>query len=448
MYLQKHQRRKRGVLLTPQGLEKLKTAKSEMENWENSGNRYTLEVLSERTGLSVDTLTKVLRCDTGVDKQTLKSCFSAFNLVLEDADFFFPDNNCEEQKGKYQLLTKQIESEFPGGQVPLDSRFYVERSPIETECYRTIEQPGCLIRIKAPRLMGKTSLITRILNHATKLGYKAVPLNFQLADKATFQDLDKFLRWFCITVGLGMELPNQTADYWEDMFGSKVNCKIYFEKYLLARTEKRLVIGLDDVEHLFLYPDLADEFFGLLRSWYEEAKNRDIWKKLGLVVTHSTEVYTTLNVNKSPFNVGLPIELPPFTEKQVKNLAKQHYLNWSDQEVKKLISLVGGQPHLIRLALYHIAHQKINLEQLLQTSTKAEGIYSAHLQGKLWNLQQHPVLATVFTQIVKSPEPVEIDLEQGFKLQSMGLVHLQGNQAVPSCKLYRQFFGDRFSANS
>jgi hypothetical protein len=50
------------------------------------------------------------------------------------------------------------------GEVPLDSPFYVERPPIERLCYETIVQPGALIRIKAPKQMGKTSLMLRILD--------------------------------------------------------------------------------------------------------------------------------------------------------------------------------------------------------------------------------------------------------------------------------------------
>jgi hypothetical protein len=53
-------RRRRGIVLTPSGLQKLLEAKAAAEFAENQGNRYTLEALSERTGLAVDTLTKVL----------------------------------------------------------------------------------------------------------------------------------------------------------------------------------------------------------------------------------------------------------------------------------------------------------------------------------------------------------------------------------------------------
>ena len=44
--------------------------------------------------------------------------------------------------------------------------YYVQRPPIEKRCYEAIEQQGALIRIKAPKQMGKTLLMTKILQHA------------------------------------------------------------------------------------------------------------------------------------------------------------------------------------------------------------------------------------------------------------------------------------------
>jgi hypothetical protein len=38
---------------------------------------------------------------------------------------------------------------------------------------------------------------------------------------------------------------------------------------------------------------------------------------------------------------------------------------------------------------------------------------------------------------------VELDAELAFKLDSMGLVQLQGNEAIPRCDLYRNYFRDR-----
>ncbi|WP_445308199.1 AAA-like domain-containing protein [Microcoleus vaginatus] len=36
-------------------------------------------------------------------------------------------------------------------------------------------------------------------------------IHFQLANRDNFQDLDKFLGWFCANVGLGLQLGNQIA---------------------------------------------------------------------------------------------------------------------------------------------------------------------------------------------------------------------------------------------
>lgn len=80
-------RRKRGVILTQQGWEKLQHSKRESEMQENFGDRYTLEELSDRTGLDPDTVAKVTNCKIGVDKRTLELFFKAFNLELAASDF-------------------------------------------------------------------------------------------------------------------------------------------------------------------------------------------------------------------------------------------------------------------------------------------------------------------------------------------------------------------------
>ncbi len=339
------------------------------------------------------------------------------------------------------------EPELPRGQVELASAFYVERPGIDERCKDAIAKPGALIRIKAPRQMGKTSLMARVLHRAAGFGYRTVPLSFQLADSKVFTDLEQFLRWFCVNVALQLELPDRLGEYWNNIFGSKVACKSYFERYLLANAPGPLALGLDEVDAIFRYPELAADFLAMLRAWHEEAKNRDIWKKLRLVVVHSTEVYVPMDINQSPFNVGLPIELPEFQAAQVEDLANRHGLAWGDLEVKKLMGMLGGHPYLVRLALYHIARSEITLEQLLQTAPTDAGLYSDHLRRHLWNLERHSDLAVALKKVVDADTPVQLASMQGFKLQSMGLVNLQGNYVTPRCDLYRQYFRVRLSSN-
>ncbi|MGA9381674.1 MAG: AAA-like domain-containing protein [Phormidium sp.] len=340
------------------------------------------------------------------------------------------------------------EPEIPSGQVRLASAFYVERVPCENQCYSAISQPGALIRIKAPRQMGKTSLMARLLYHAEeKLSYRTVPLSFQLADTEIFTDLNQLLRWFCAIISRKLGLASQLDKFWTDTYGSKDNCTIYFEDYLLPAANSALVLGLDEVDRVFQYPKIADDFFGLLRAWFEEAGygsgDSNLWGKLRLVVVHSTEVYLPLNVNQSPFNVGLPIELPEFNFEQVQVLIQRHQLNWQTNQIEQLMALIGGHPYLIRLALYRIAQKEITLEKLLETAPTEAGLYNDHLRRHLWSLQQHRELADAFAQVVTADTPIELESVPAFKLHSMGLVKFQGNQVIPRFNLYKVYFRDR-----
>jgi hypothetical protein len=179
----------------------------------------------------------------------------------------------------------------------------------------------------------------------------------------------------------------------------------------------------------------------MLRVWHEEARTRRIWKKLRLVIAHSTEVYIQLNINRSPFNVGVPIELPELSQKQVQDLARWRGLDWDSSQVTQLMEIVGGHPHLIQLAIYSLTRQDVTFEQLLQTAYTESGIYSDHLRGHLCNLQQHPELAAAMKKVVNATSPVQLEPILAFKLQSLGLVQLHGNNVKSRCQFYSQYFG-------
>lgn len=342
--------------------------------------------------------------------------------------------------------TAQLEA--PVGLIPLESSLYIERHGVESRCYEEITRAGALIRIKAPSQMGKTSLMVRILAHAKQQHQiNTVALSLQRAERCIFSDLDKFLRWFCTSITRKLHLPYRIEDYWSNTFGSKSNCTAYFEDCLLPNINGALVLALDDIDEVFLHPEIADDFFTLLRSWYEEAAYGDsgnpLWQNLRLIIVHSTEVYIPLDINKSPFNVGLAIELQPFTLEQIINLQTRYGLSLSENELSEFMQLLAGHPYLIQQALYHLASRNLTFTQLIKTAATDAGIYYHHLHRHLGNLQEHPQLAAAYTKVIKSPIPVELEQFCAFKLYSMGLVKLHGNQVVSSCELYRRYFQER-----
>lgn len=327
---------------------------------------------------------------------------------------------------------------FPDGPIPLDSKFYIDRPPLEARTYAEISKPGGLVRLKAARKMGKSSLMLRIADWAEVLGYRKVTVDFQQADSAIFASLDKFLRWFCTDIAHQLELEPHLDNYWDEEIGSNFSCSVYMKGYLLKQIDRPLVLVLNEVNRVFEYPNIAQDFLPLLRFWHEQARLDKLWQKLRLVIIHSTEVYVTLNLNQSPFNVGLALKLSEFTPAQVQDLAQRYELD--TDLVAPLMQMVGGHPYLVHLALYHLSCQDLTLEKLLQDAPTYAGIYSSYLRSLLAMLQQRLELAAMFKQVVTAPGSVCLDPLVSYQLESMGMVKLAGNACTVSCELYRLYF--------
>ncbi len=329
---------------------------------------------------------------------------------------------------------------FPGSPVSLHSIFYVDRPPTEALGYAELCKPGSLIRIRAPRKMGKSSLMLRLINQATILGYRTVNIDFQQADATIFQHTDKFLRWLCTNIAWQLKLAPNLDDYWDEEIGSKVSCTIYFESYLLSQVDLPLVLVLNEVNRLFEYPDIGREIFPLLRFWHEQARTVEIWQQLRLVLAHSTEVYVSLNINQSPFNIGLTLKLLEFTFEQVKDLAQRYELNLSDNQIQQLTDMVGGHPYLIHLALYYLRCHQNTVDELLQMAPTLTGIYKDHLLAIQVMLEQQPELATALQELNQADNSLQLPPLITYQLERMGLIKLDGNKCTISCELYRLYF--------
>ncbi|NEP21518.1 AAA-like domain-containing protein [Moorena sp. SIO3I6] len=328
-----------------------------------------------------------------------------------------------------------------------DVDYYVERPPIESICYQTLLRPGALVRIKAPSLMGKTLLIARVLKKlVAQQGYQTVYINLHLANHADLGNLNLLLKWFSFCVSESLGLANRLADYWyEGLSTSKMACTNYFERYLLRQVNRPVVLCLDEVDRVFPHRDVASDFLGMLRAWHEKAKMGKRLERLRLVVVHSTEVYIPLNLNESPFNVGVPIELPELTQEQILQLAQQYQLDCTASEVEQLQGLVGGHPYLIGECFNHLKFNGIgSLEKVLNNAATEAGIYRNHLRHLWQMLQQHQALADAFKDVIEASCPIPLESRSAYKLHSMGLVNLQAHQVTLRCQLYREYFQARF----
>ncbi|MFM7269743.1 MAG: AAA-like domain-containing protein [Cyanobium sp.] len=333
--------------------------------------------------------------------------------------------------------------ENPDGTARHDSAFYIA-PPEEARCCAELDKPGALIRIKGPKGFGKLSFTARLLAYARGQGYRTVALNLFGTERKFFSDYEPFMQWFCASAGKALDVRVRKEDYWDEIFGANDNTTDYFETYLLKPDSTPLVLAIDNFDRIFEHAAIENDFCGLLRSWHERARSNPLWERFRLVLSHSQEPYLAKDINQSPFNVGVPVELGELQPEQVRQLVGLHGLLLSEAELKQLLELVGGHPYLIRKALYELANG-LPFTTFVQEAATEGGIYGDHLRGILKAVEEHPELGEALRQLVSSPEPVKLPSKEAFKVESLGVAVPEGRFERPRCRLYADYLADQLA---
>lgn len=372
-----------------------------------------------------------------IDKADLIYMFNKFKPELVS-------NEARRQAGIVEdTITYEIT--YPECSEVLDSPFYIQRNNIDSRGQNLLDRQGCLIRIKAPKQMGKTSLINRLFDYAENNNNIIVYYDFSFIDVNTLNNIDSFfysLSSFIAEEVSDLTNKNLNLETWNENNSLTTECTKFLKK-TLKEIEQPLLLIFDETDRIFQYESVYQSFAPMLRYWHEKGKTSLVWKKLKLILAHSTEEYVKLDINQSPFtNVGETINLVDFTVSQVAELAVKHGIT-DETVVDSLMTLVGGHPYLIRLALYHLAKENLSLKQLLAQAATDSGIYRHHLQRHLMRLQNNPSLEAAFRQVVKSENPIVIrEQHLKHKLEGMGLITFKGNFASVRYELYRKYFND------
>jgi WD40 repeat protein/transcriptional regulator with XRE-family HTH domain len=127
----------RGAILSPQGWQKFQTAKQQAESDETWGKRFSQEDLSDRTGLSLNTLARIFKRELGVDRQSLEYLFRAFGLELTQRDLTSP------------TLSQETESRWTNPQqdwdTAVDASVFYGREAELTQLWQWIVSERCRI---------------------------------------------------------------------------------------------------------------------------------------------------------------------------------------------------------------------------------------------------------------------------------------------------------------
>ena len=159
-------KRKRGIVLTAQGAQKLRDAIAHLENEENFGQKLTLAELGFRTRLTPDTVAKVLDAEQGVDRRTLDSFFRVLNLELSESDSCRADLrniNSQAEITSPTCLSFAAQAQSSWEEAPDVSIFYGRTQELETLAQWVLRDRCRLITVLGMGGIGKTSLVVKLV---------------------------------------------------------------------------------------------------------------------------------------------------------------------------------------------------------------------------------------------------------------------------------------------
>jgi AAA domain-containing protein/TIR domain-containing protein len=327
----------------------------------------------------------------------------------------------------------------PGGSMRTTDPLYIEREA-DVEVMDFAERAGETVVLKAPRQMGKSSLLKRYLLKCQQSGKRTALIDLSIFSDFDLADYSRFLT--CLAVDLRDKLGLTEGD--RPRIESQPDLMYFVEQKVLATLREPVVIAFDEVDRVLGQPYQVS-FFSMLRYWHErrsdpgqEAKG---WPRLDLALSISTEPYLLIDdAMRSPFNVRAPIELRPFTQVECRDLNARCGNPLSEDDAGTLHRWLGGQPFLTRLAYYHLGRKNgLDFTGLERAAQEDGGPFRDHLGSLLRKLRKNPSLDLLgaMKQVIAHGTAPSGAFE---RLAGAGLVRREGERILPANELYQSFF--------
>lgn len=224
--------------------------------------------------------------------------------------------------------------------IPID--LYIERAA-DRQLKSIVDEMGRPGYVLVARQMGKTNLLIHMKRTRTEdlVLYKDLSAQFDTS-RSFFRDIiDSLLESF--------EEFQQLQDLIASQRNNELEANVEYDRHLrliLKRTEKRIVIVLDEVDSLVNAP-FSDVIFAQIRSMYFSRINFPEYERLTYVLSGVAEPTDLIkNKNISPFNIGEKIYLEDFDYSEFAGFIQKTKLDLSEDILKYIYSWTSGNPRM------------------------------------------------------------------------------------------------------
>ncbi|MGA1409639.1 MAG: AAA-like domain-containing protein [Prochlorotrichaceae cyanobacterium] len=238
-----------------------------------------------------------------------------------------------------------------GGSLPENATTYVLRQADEI-LYRSL-LGGEFCAVLNARQMGKSSLVVQTIKRLRQEGIACVALD--LSDLGSQQvSLEQWYGGVAFKILSGLQLFDiqEFVSWWQtyqDLAPVQRLAKL-FDEVILSRISGQLVLFIDEIDSVLSFQEPLDDFFSWIRSCYNQRSLNPAYQRLSFTLLGvATPSDLIQDPQRTPFNIGIAIDLQPLNLTEASPLAQGFNLSnpaLAQEILAEILTWTGGQPFL------------------------------------------------------------------------------------------------------